>query len=68
MARRSSITGSRACLAEINEKGNSSVAIGGDTRIWLEDGDEIWLRARAERAGHAAIGFGVCRGTVVPCT
>ena len=59
--------GSRACLAEINGKGTRTVAIGGEIRTWLEDGDEISFRARAERAGHVAIGFGVCRGTVVPC-
>ncbi len=59
--------GSRACLAEITGKGTRTVAIGGETRTWLEDGDEISFRARAERAGDAAIGFGVCRGIVVPC-
>lgn len=58
---------SRACLAEINEKGGRSVTVGGEARTWLEDGDEISFRARAERPGHAAIGFGVCRGTVAPC-
>ena len=58
---------SRACLAEINEKGEKTIRIGGEPRTWLEDGDEISFRARAERAGHAAIGFGACRGTVAPC-
>ena len=57
---------SRACLAEINGRGARTVSVGGETRTWLEDGDEIGLRARAERAGHAAIGFGSCRGVVEP--
>jgi fumarylacetoacetase len=32
----------------------------------LEDGDEVFLRARAKREGFAAIGFGECRGAVLP--
>jgi fumarylacetoacetase len=38
----------------------------GETRGWLQDGDEVILRARAERPGHVAIGFGECRGRVEP--
>ena len=58
---------SRACLAEINEKGTRAVSIGGEARTWLEDGDEVSFRAKAERDGYASIGFGVCRGKVLPC-
>ena len=58
--------GARACLAEINGRGTRTVEVGGETRTWLEDGDEISFRARAERAGHASIGFGVCCGVVEP--
>ena len=58
---------SRACLAEINERGTRTVSIGGETRTWLEDGDEVSFRAKAERDGYAAIGFGACRGKVLPC-
>ena len=36
------------------------------TRRFLEDGDEVILRARARREGFAPIGFGDCRGTVLP--
>ena len=32
----------------------------------LEDGDEVLLRARAKREGFAAVGFGECRGAVLP--
>jgi fumarylacetoacetase len=38
----------------------------GATRTFLADGDEVILRASAERAGFARIGFGECRGIVLP--
>jgi fumarylacetoacetase len=37
----------------------------GETRVFADDGDEIILRARAERSGFATIGFGDCTGRVV---
>jgi fumarylacetoacetase len=37
-----------------------------EKRTFLEDGDEVILRAHASRAGFATIGFGECRGLVVP--
>jgi hypothetical protein len=33
---------------------------------FLQDGDTIIYAAHCERAGFATIGFGECRGTVVP--
>ena len=38
----------------------------GETRTFLQDGDEILLRARARRPGAAPIGFGECRAIVLP--
>ena len=38
----------------------------GESRRFLEDGDEIILRARGRRDGCAPIGFGECRGIVLP--
>ncbi len=38
----------------------------GEERRFLEDGDEVLLRARARRQGFASIGFGECRGAVLP--
>lgn len=38
----------------------------GETRTWLEDGDTIVLRGHCQRPGTARIGFGECRGTVLP--
>ena len=39
---------------------------GGETRAFLEDGDEVILRGRCERAGCASIGFGEAAGLVRP--
>ncbi|MDE2362406.1 MAG: fumarylacetoacetase [Hyphomicrobiales bacterium] len=36
----------------------------GETRTFLQDGDEIIFRARGVKAGCASIGFGECRGVV----
>lgn len=38
----------------------------GEQRTFLEDGDEVILRARCRRDGYPSIGFGECRGKVQP--
>lgn len=54
-------------LLEITQSGREPVRLtSGEERRFLEDGDEIILRARAQREGFASIGFGECRGTVLP--
>ena len=59
--------GARGCLLELTWRGTEPVAIGeGETRAFLEDGDEVILRGRAERDGAVGIGFGECAGTVAP--
>ncbi len=56
---------SRACLAEITARGAKPSRLpNGETRRWLEDGDEVIFRARAEREGFTSIGFGECRGVI----
>ena len=40
----------------------------GETRKFLEDGDEVILRGYCEREGHPRIGFGECRGIVLPAS
>jgi fumarylacetoacetase len=55
----------RACLAEIGLTGPVKLP-SGETRRWLQDGDEIILRARAEAPGAVPIGFGECRAIVTP--
>ena len=39
---------------------------GGETRAFLHDGDAVILRGWCEKAGAARIGFGECRGEVLP--
>jgi fumarylacetoacetase len=38
----------------------------GVTRAWLEDGDTTILRGDCVQPGFRRIGFGECRGTVLP--
>ena len=53
-------------LLEITEGGKKPIELAsGEVRKFLEDGDEIMLRARCAREGFASIGFGECRGTVL---
>ena len=54
-------------LLEITQGGRAPLTLpSGEERRFLEDGDEIVLRARARRPGAAPIGFGACKGLVVP--
>ncbi|KAF1070667.1 MAG: hypothetical protein GAK45_00731 [Pseudomonas citronellolis] len=39
---------------------------GGEQRTFLEDGDEVILRAFCEAPGQVRIGFGECRGRLLP--
>jgi fumarylacetoacetase len=58
---------SRACITELTNAGKDPLQLGdGETRTALEDGDEIILSARAARPGAVSIGFGECRGTIMP--
>jgi fumarylacetoacetase len=53
-------------LAELSEDGKQKIALPtGETRTFLEDGDEVILGATARRDGYVPIGFGECRGRVV---
>jgi fumarylacetoacetase len=54
-------------LLETTKGGKEPVRLpSGETRVFLEDGDEVLLRARAKREGAASIGFGECRAIVLP--
>ncbi|MCE5984091.1 fumarylacetoacetase [Pseudomonas sp. LF19] len=54
-------------LLEITQGGKEPVELAsGEVRKFLEDGDEIILRARCKRDGVASIGFGECRGKILP--
>ncbi|WP_341520553.1 fumarylacetoacetase [Pseudomonas sp. G.S.17] len=53
-------------LLEMTEGGKTTVTLpSGEVRRFLEDGDEVILRARCKREGQVSIGFGECRGVVV---
>jgi fumarylacetoacetase len=57
----------RSCLLELTRGGREPVALpDGEVRRYLEDGDEVTLRGYCEREGFARIGFGECRGVVMP--
>jgi len=59
--------GTRGCLMELAWRGQSPVTLGnGETRAFLQDGDEVTLRGWCAREGFRRIGFGECRGTVLP--
>jgi fumarylacetoacetase len=60
---------SRGCLLELTWRGAEPLALpGGETRTFLEDGDEVIMRGYCERPGAARIGFGECRGQIVPAS
>ncbi|MDR6957176.1 fumarylacetoacetase [Pseudomonas brassicacearum] len=54
-------------LLEITEGGKKPIELAsGEVRKFLEDGDEIILRARCRGEGVTSIGFGECRGKILP--
>lgn len=56
---------SRGSMLELCEGGKSPIALpGGETRTFLEDGDEIIMKAFAQAPGRRSIGFGECRGRI----
>ena len=54
-------------LLEISRGGKQPIElVSGEKRSFLEDGDELTLRAWCERNGAVRIGLGECSGRVVP--
>jgi fumarylacetoacetase len=59
----------RGSLLEITWKGTDPLELPtGETRRFLEDGDEVILRGGCEAPGRRRIGLGECRGVVLPAT
>ncbi len=59
--------GEAGALIELAHGGQQPVDIGGgEQRGFLHDGDTVILRGWCEATGAARIGFGECRGTVLP--
>lgn len=58
---------SRGCLLERTWRGTQPLQLpGGDERAFLADGDEVIFRGTCRAPGAVAIGFGECRGRVMP--
>lgn len=54
-------------LLEISQGGKAPLTLpNGQTRAFLEDGDEVTLRAVGKAENHVPIGFGECRAVIVP--
>jgi len=54
-------------LMELSRGGQAPITLPtGETRGFLEDGDEVIFTGKAEAEGFAPIGFGECRGVVAP--
>ncbi|HNT84302.1 MAG TPA: fumarylacetoacetase [Ottowia sp.] len=59
--------GEAGALIELARGGQQPVDVGGgERRGFLQDGDTVILRGWCEKPGAARIGFGECRGTVLP--
>jgi fumarylacetoacetase len=55
----------RGCLLELTWRGKEPIVLPtGESRRFLEDGDEVSIRGRCERPGFRGIGFGECTGVV----
>ena len=58
---------SAGCLLELTRNGAQPILLPtGETRTFLNDGDEIILRGSCEAAGHSRIGLGECRAAILP--
>jgi fumarylacetoacetase len=56
----------RGCLLELTSRGTEPLRLpSGETRRFLEDGDEVIMRGYCEGPGTVRIGFGECRGMIV---
>ena len=57
----------RGCLLELTRRGVEPLALpSGETRSFLEDGDEVTLRGWCEAPGFRRISLGECRGVIQP--
>ncbi|MGH9949776.1 MAG: fumarylacetoacetase, partial [Pyrinomonadaceae bacterium] len=57
----------RGSMLELSWRGTEPIELpSGETRRFLEDGDEIIMKGYCEREGFRRIGFGECRGRIVP--
>ncbi|MEP7347239.1 MAG: fumarylacetoacetase [Gemmatimonadaceae bacterium] len=58
---------SRGSLLELTWRGSEPIELPtGEVRRFLEDGDDVIMRGRCAADGAASIGFGECRGQLLP--
>jgi fumarylacetoacetase len=58
---------SLGCLLELTKRGANPVTLpSGEARTFLEDGDEVIMRGYLGADGRPRIGFGECRGAILP--
>lgn len=58
---------SRGCLLELTWRGAEPLILPtGEERKFLQDGDEVIMKGTLEAEGRARIGFGECRGAILP--
>ena len=54
-------------LLELSQGGKAPIALASEEeRRFLEDGDTVIITGHAAREGFVSIGFGACRGTILP--
>jgi fumarylacetoacetase len=58
--------GSEGCLLEMKHRSEPVTLPTGETRTFLEDGDEVILRGYCQGPGLPRIGFGDCVGRILP--
>jgi fumarylacetoacetase len=57
----------RGCMLELTWRGTEPIDLpSGETRRFLEDGDEVIMKGFCEREGFRRIGLGECRGRILP--
>jgi len=57
----------RGCMLELTWRGTEPIDLpNGEQRRFLEDGDEVIMKGYCEREGFRRIGFGECRGRILP--
>ena len=60
---------SRGCLLERTWRGQNPIELpDGTQRKFLADGDEVTIRAFCQKPGAPRIGFGDCRGVILPAS
>jgi maleylacetoacetate isomerase len=53
-------------MLELSWKGTKEVVVGDEVRKFLKDGDTVVMKGFCEKTGHGRVGFGECKGKVLP--